>query len=514
MKSFLSLSRTGAVLAALVLLLVSCETLKFSMMKDDELVAGGIQAWNSEKVGAARGYWSAIKDPALKAQWLAKLDQYDALEAAIDDAASLPPTPEEPLLAGWNNAVKAMTDFPPELKLPDLKVKLVPVARAVVRARIETDKITAAKAFMKTSSEFLGDRIEWSAELQLIQEWEKDQAINASFRALDKSLEKSTGEALAAARNSEQFDDKINGYEAAIVAYTKAEATISAQAKVNGYKEGSVLGSTGDKYRRKRGEVRAEMEKALRDRAYSFKERIGEEFARTPEGDLGNMTLDDILKFNEGIKANIDAMQVEVVAFAAKYPKIIDKDMLKDVDDQKKALEDRIAQVAVEIQKAKAEAEAQAKVADAKAKVAAELNSRGRAVLPLLIGLFNPQPGTKGNDQKSRPGKFRGTLEGDAVYWWGMVEIGKDTMNDLVITVNDGRPVRVFNDNTLSGKKIEEKKLKDLVNRQYKVGNSWPVINAGAQLPSRKYFFEVGKGKEAKYTGDVVVYSSFIVRMR
>jgi hypothetical protein len=95
-----------------------------------------------------------------------------------------------------------------------------------------------------------------------------------------------------------------------------------------------------------------------------------------------------------------------------------------------------------------------------------------------------------------------------------MVDIPAGTLNDLVFTVNDNRPVRVFSDNTLSGKEIEKKKLKDLVNRQYKVGNSWPVINAGAQLGSGRYFFEIGKGKEAAYTGDVVVYSSFIVRMR
>jgi len=497
--------RLGVLLTALVLMLASCESLKFSMMKDDELVKGGIQAWNSDKASAARAYWNAIKDPTLKAQWLGRFDQLDALEKTFDDAAALPATPEPPLLSAWSGSVQALADFPAELTLPDtFKPKLVPVATAIVEGRIQAEAIDSAKDFMKTASDYLGDKISWTTQLQEIKDWEKSQATAASYRALDRSLDKSTSAALAAARAQPQFDDQIAGYESTIVAFSKAEATLVAQAKANGYKEGSPLAQVPDRYRKKRGEVRAELEKTLRNRATSFKDRIGEEFARTPEGDkLGSMTLEDTLKFNEDMKNNIEGMQAELIAFAAKYPKIIDKDMLKDVDDQKLALEARIAQVTAEVKQAQADA-----------KVAAELASRGKAVFPQMIGLFNPQPGTKGNDQKSRPGKFRGTLQGDAVYWWGYVSIDKGVLNDLVITANDNRPVRVFSDNTLSGTKIEEKKLKDLVNRQYKVGNSWPVINAGAQLPAGRYFFELGKGKDTKYSGDVVVYSSFIVRMR
>jgi len=500
--TFSRITRLFALLGVLALL-ASCETLRFSMMKDDELIAGGIESWNADKMTAAAAYWKSIKDPAVRAEWLAKIDQYDALEQLFDEAAALAPTPEAPLLDAWNKSIKALAAFPAELKLPaTFKPRLVPVAKAIVQGRIEGDKIASAQEFMKTASAYLGDLVDWSAELQDIKDYEKNQAIVAAYRALDRSLDKSTADVLAAARAFPDFDDKINGYEAAIVAFTKAEAQMAAQAKTNGYKEGSTLANLGDKYRTRKASTRTEMEKTLRDRAYDFKERIGGEFARTPD-EMGSSDPGDIVKFYESIKVGIEAMQAEVIAFAGKYPKIIDKDMLKDVDDQKKALEDRIAVVTAEWRKA---------VADAK--VAAELASRGKPVLPLQIGLFNPQPGTKGNDAKSRPAKFKGTLDGDAVYWWGMVDIPAGTLNDLVFTANDSRPIRVFSDNTLSGKKIEEKKLKDLVNRQYKVGNSWPVINAGAQLPAGKFFFEVGKGKEAKYSGDVVVYSSFIVRMR
>jgi hypothetical protein len=56
--------------------------------------------------------------------------------------------------------------------------------------------------------------------------------------------------------------------------------------------------------------------------------------------------------------------------------------------------------------------------------------------------------------------------------------------------------------------------MKDLVNRGYRIGNSWPVLNAGAQLPSDKYFFEIEQGKTPAYEGEVAVYDSFVVRMR
>ncbi len=431
----------------------------------------------------------------MKTQWLGYFAQYDTLEALFDVAAATAPgTPEANLLASWNNSIVALEAFPKDLSIPDtFKPRLVPVARQVVRGRLDAEKMASAKEFMTTASDYLGDLIEWSGELQEIADFDRIQATAVAYRALDKSLEKSTADLLLVARAKPDFDDKIAAYENAIAAFTKAENTMAAAAKSNGYREGSALSTLGDKYRTKRASARTEMEKALRDRAYNFKERIGEEFARQPDGDPSTMTLDDTLRFYEQTQRSLEAMQAEVVAFAAKYPKVIDRDMLKDVEAQKVDLGTRIVAVTADIKKAQADA-----------KVRAEYESRGKPVFPLVIGLFNPQPGTKGTDQKSRPAKFKGTLSGETVSWWGNVEIAKNTLNDLVISVNDSRPVKVFN----------EKKGKDLVNRQYKVGNSWPVINAGTQLAGGRFFFELGKGKEAKYSGDVVVYSSFIVRMR
>ena len=83
-----------------------------------------------------------------------------------------------------------------------------------------------------------------------------------------------------------------------------------------------------------------------------------------------------------------------------------------------------------------------------------------------------------------------------------------------MITLKDNRTVRVFNENTKSGKLIEKNNIQDLVSRSSRVGNSWPVLNAGSQLKGSNYFFEIQKGKTDSYSGEVVVYSSFIVRMR
>ena len=136
MKHSSSFLRTIA-LAAVVLFLASCESLQFSMMKDDELVAGGIKAWNADKATSAKGYWNAIKEPGLKAQWLGRIDQLDTLETGVDTAAALPATAEAPLVAGWDTAMKSINDFPPELKLPDrIKTKMVPLAKSIIDVRL------------------------------------------------------------------------------------------------------------------------------------------------------------------------------------------------------------------------------------------------------------------------------------------------------------------------------------------------------------------------------------------
>lgn len=485
----------GLLLAAL--LLAACTTVDPKRMKDPELVTKGKEAWNTKGPEEARVWWNNIHDPVLKAQYLAYFNQLDELDAVFEELGKLPAGPEGPLVAAWENAVQKFKAFPKdELKLyNDYKPLLKPVAMNIVRSRVNASKFKEAKEFEAVANEFLDNALDFSAI-------NKEMELVDSFKAQDKKSESLAAEP----RKVEEFDDQIAAYEKAIAGISKIDAAMAEQLKDITLGEGSPLTGYTNKVKKRRIDLRVEMEKKLRDRSYSFKERIGEEFARTPEGDqLGAMGPEDVLKFNEDIRANIEAMAKELTDFAVKYPKVIDKDMLKDVEDQKKALEDRIVLITAEVEKARRDAA-----------IAAELASRGKVIIPVMIGLFNPVPGLKGNDAKSRPGKFRGATSGDAsAWWWGMVDIPKGTMNDLVITVKDNRAVRIFPQNTKSGTLIDSLKLKDLVNRNYKVGNSWPVLNAGAQLPSGKYFFELQKNPTTKdYSGDVTVYSSFIMRMR
>ena len=469
------------------LFLASCASIQFSAMKDEELMAKGKEAWNTKAPDEAKPYWSNIRIEATRAEYLGYLTQLADLEQAVDDATALPASPEAPLVAAFSDVVKKYTAMPADLKLPgDLKPRLAPLALNVVRSRINANDVSGAKSFIKTSTDFVGDSLDFSA-------LQTEMELMAAF----KTQEKSADNVLSEARGQADFNDQIATYEKAIAAYAKLESNLAEQAKQTAFVDGSPLAAAPAKIKRKKVDTRVEMERKLRERGYSFKERIGEEFARVPEGSqLGAMGPEDILKFNESIRDNIEAMAKELNDFSQKYPAIIDKDMLKDVDTQKAGLEMRISQMAMEV------------------KIAQDIASRGKVIMPLMIGLFNPQPGGKAGDQKSRPAIFRGTMNGEADYWWGMVSIPKDNMNDLVISVNDNRPVRVFAQNTKSGSLIESEKMKDLVNRGYKVGNSWPVLNAGTQLAAGKYFFELQKNKTNSYSGDAVVYSSFIMRMR
>ncbi|MFA6507679.1 MAG: hypothetical protein WCT14_16375, partial [Treponemataceae bacterium] len=145
---------------------------------------------------------------------------------------------------------------------------------------------------------------------------------------------------------------------------------------------------------------------------------------------------------------------------------------------------------------------------------AKDIESRGKAAMPLLIGLFNPVPGSKAEGEKSRPAILRGKIAKDADYWWGMISIESGKMNDLVVTMKDGKEIQVYAENTLSGTQIKKKKLANLINRGSKIGNSWPVLNAGTTLNNGQYYLRISENGNPAYSGDVVVYSSFISRMR
>jgi hypothetical protein len=145
------------------------------------------------------------------------------------------------------------------------------------------------------------------------------------------------------------------------------------------------------------------------------------------------------------------------------------------------------------------------------------IRDRGKPVMPLIIGIFNPQPG---DPQRSRPASFSGRLSGGSDWWWGIADIPKGLAQDLVVTMSDSRPVRIYAAGL--GRAPEQgqapgesaRPASDLVNPLFKVGNSWPVLNAGARLDQGVFHIEVGPGKSEGYRGEAVVYKSFMTRTR
>jgi hypothetical protein len=473
----------AAVLAAM---LASCATMD-SGTADERAIANGVNEWNEREPSAAAAYWNDISNKTTAAKYLNYITLYNAGVTALSDADSIKSTNESKLLSTCNTAIDKFAALDPALKLPpDVCKKGSDLAAGRISPLLAAQKMTAARNLLAAAQKVYGpsDRLtEEGQEIDLVSSMLSKQS------ALNGQAEKIQG--------IDNFDDKIAAYDAALSAYTSAESEITSAVNKSSVAKNAGVTANIRALKKAHQDLSIERESAIRERAYDYKDRIGAEFARTPEGtNTGTMSLEDILSHYQSVKTNIDNIYTELLAFAARYPNDIGPDILNDINSQKKDLEDKIAQVNAEIRTAK------------------EIASRGKVVMPIMIGLFNPVPGSTAESKKSRPAKFSAAGAKKDEYWWGMVSIPKNQMNDLVITLKDNRTVRVFTENTKSGKLIKKNNLKDLVNRGYKVGNSWPVLNAGSQLTSNKYFFEVQKGKTENYEGEVVVYSSFIVRMR
>jgi len=479
---------TTAAAAIAVLLLASCATLKEQGPKltpDEKAIASGVAAWNDKAPSAAGPFWNTIKDEATRKTYTGYIAQFDSGTKNLADAAAVPASDEARILASYEKARKAFAGLPETLAIPDdVLASGTTLAEGRMRALITADKLAAARDLGKDAVQTFGESDAIAA---------MDAEIGVVFRSRDR--EAAADAALAKARGEETFDARIAGYETVSAAFAKAETLLADDARKAGTAGAPAVTRDAARLRTKRQGAAIEREKLLRDQAYALKERIGEEFARVPEK-TGDMNLEEVLAHQESVKANVEKAYEEMTRFAERYPKTVDAEMLDEVEEQKKVLDAKIAQVNAEIRTAK------------------EIASRGKVVMPVIIGLFNPQPGSTAEGERSRPAVFRSTGAKKSEYWWGMVSISKGTMNDLVITVNDNRVVRVFTENTKSGTLIAKQNLKDLVNRASRIGNSWPVLNAGSQLTSDKYFFEIQPGKTGSYEDDVVVYSSFITRVR
>jgi len=487
----------AAAAAAAVLLLAACGTIGGSREKatpDEEAVAQGTVAWNGKGPAAAKPYWDEIKDETVLATYTGYLQIFDSGSEYLAEAETAGAKDEARALASYEKAESLLAGLPAELELPaETRASALAIAEARMRPLVAAGKFPQARELGEAAVRTFGPS-------------QAVDAMNAEMDVVSASRKREADADAARTRVSQaaDFDGKVAALAAASRAYAKAKAQLADDAAKARVSDSPGVARETSRLRRKGQDLAVERERLLRERAYAYRDRIGEEFARVPDKDkIGNMTLEELLEHQQSVKAAVDAAYEELKQFAARYPEVADPEFTAKVAEQKKDLDEKIAQVNTEI-----------RIAQENAARARELASRGKIVLPVIIGLFNPEPGDAAEAKKSRPAVFQAKgVKGDE-YWWGMVAIPRGTMNDLVITVSDGREVRVFGENTKSGSLIERRKMKDLVNRGYRMGNSWPVLNAGAQLPTDKYFFEIRQGKTPTYEGEVVVYDSFVVRMR
>lgn len=480
----------AAVLSAAALLVVSCGTAANIDGKDPDVVKG-INAWNTREPEAARAYWAEVKDASLQKKYLNYITLFNAGNDALESTDAIKATNESKLLSACNTALTKFSAIDePMLTLPaSVADKGSKLTAERIDKLLAAGRVADASKMYKTAVKVYGSNEDLDKAGKQVSVCE---SIASKKTKLLSQAEKASG--------VEDFDAKVAAYKEVLANCTAAESDVNTLVKNSGVGDTTGVSSYAKTFKKIRQDVAVQLEGIYREKVYEYKDLIGEEFARQPEGTgsgkNGAFTQEDILKHYESVQTNIDKVYGELMAFAEKHSTNVSQDVLDDVEAQKKDLLAKIAQIKKEI-------------ADRK-----EVESRGKTVMPLMIGLFNPAPGSTAESKKSRPAKFSATKQKGEEYWWGMVSIKSGEMNDLVITMKDNRNIRVFNKNTHSGKDIEKKGLKDLVSKANKVGNSWPVLNASKALGSDKYFFEVQKGKTDSYSGEVVVYSSFITRSR
>lgn len=469
-------------------LFISCESTKVN--DKDPAVGKGVNAWNMGRPDAATAYWTEIKEPAKQKKYLNYVKLYNDGKAALDSTDGVKASNEAKYLSACNTALTKFGALDPNLKIPaNVNAKGATLTAARVENLLAAQKVNDAIKMYNSAVKVYGQH---KAFEKVAKEVEVNKQILAKRNALMAQADK--------ANEIEGFDQKVAAYDAVLAKCPSEEAAVADIAKKSGYGDEPAVSVNVRAFKKVRQDIAIQREGAFRDRVYEYKDKIGEEFARQPSGKGsgkdGSFTLEEVLAHYKEVEKNMDKIYQELLDFAAAHQQDVGQDIIDDVKSQKKDLNNKIAQVNREIANKK------------------EVESRGKVVMPLMIGLFNPVPGTKGNDKKSRPAKFSATGVKGNEYWWGMVSIPKGQMNDLVITLKDNRTVRVFNQNTKSGKRIEKDGLQDLVSRSSRVGNSWPVLNAGSQLNGSNYYFEIQKGKTDSYSGEVVVYSSFVTRMR
>lgn len=460
----------------------------------DVYIQKGMDAWNTKDPSFAIDYWSKISDATLQKDYLNYVYSYQEGVNELDTVYVLDTPSEIQLLESCRTVLSLFSVIDASLILPvDTIERGTDLACKCIDNLLVSEKIDEAEKLYNSAVKVYGN----NEKLRISKkEYEIVRYIMGQKEEIKKEYDK--------ANISGNLDIKIKEYDNTYSLYKTAE--INADSKINESKVGDISGVIkARKSLRSLGQnIKIAREKVIREKAYTYREKISDAFSRKPTagtGKKGAVTSEDILSLYRSIQREIEGLYAELTEFRNSYPDTIGHDIMDEIKTQKNTLNLEISKITKEVQNQK------------------EIASRGKSVFPVMIGLFNSEVGQSDDNKKSKPATFSANDASKDEYWWGMIEIPNGVMNDLVITLKDNRTVRVFNENTNNGKNIakkdnDTKKLHDLVNQNSRIGNSWPVLNAGKQLNSNVYYFEVQKGKTESYSGEAVIYSSFITRMR
>ncbi len=469
-----------ALVAAMASSCATFEGIMLGMRSDPDLIDRGVAAWNEVGPDSAYKYWSHIKSGESRNQYMAYIDNLKAGMKRADEASAPRTDDLDSLLAAYGELKKVQ--FPATLKVEKFRARVIVLcgraddaAEGKVRGLIKEGNLALAREAAVAALEVIdsSDRLaSLLKEIDARYKWKTDTEAKA------RQAETDADASLEAARKTADQDRKVEAYKLAIAGFANAEALLGDL----GQKEAAFAGSSDADRRRlkKKGQdATIEMGRKVKDYATALKEKQGEDFARVPDQkDLGTMTSDQIVAYNAQTRKKIQAELTTVTGLAVAAPGVVPSEDIKAMQDNVV----RLDKVQVEVKKPKA---------------------KGKTIMPVMIGLFNPQ---KQDKEKSRPGIFRGSMAAKTDQWWGMTDIPRNSMNDLVVSLNDDRACKVMSQ--------DGAKTPDLVSRDKKVLNNYPVLNAGPLFPDGLYFLELAKGKTGTYQGEVVIYKAFISRMR
>ncbi|MBQ9630765.1 MAG: hypothetical protein IJR49_04185, partial [Treponema sp.] len=376
--------RTYAVvlLSALAFSFVACVSSK-NAVDSDPAVGRGINAWNSRDPSAATAYWEEIKDASKQKKWLNNVTLYNDGKRALDRTDSIRASNESSLLSQVNTALTKFSSLDSNLKLPaDVREKGANLTAARIDNLLASEQVTNARKMYTTATQVYG----------------ANDALNNVAKELDvvstiSSKKTSLLNQLKAASEKSNFDEKIAAFDSVLAAYNRESGAVNTAVRNSGVGDTKGVSSMVRAFNKVRQDIAGERASAFRDEAYTYRDRMGEEFAREPEegsgtGKNGAFTVYDIRNHYQAVGKNMDDIFGELQAFQAKYPKDVGNDLIADARAQKDDLNAKIRQINQEIA------------------VKEEIESRGKTVMPLLIGLFNPDPRSQANDQKSRPAKL------------------------------------------------------------------------------------------------------------